>query len=86
VDILQETGKGDIPWLTAEIRLEYESEEMAKAIFQSIEVDNYKFVECTLQGNRVVCRARAESPSKLRHTIDDLLACVLVAEEVYRTS
>ena len=85
MDVLQENGKGDIPRITGEIEFQYDSEDMARAIHSSISVDNYQFVRCERRGKRIRCVASAETPSKLLHTIDDLLACVIVAEESYRT-
>jgi len=84
--VLKASGKGNLHWIKGKIVLEYESEEMARAIYESINVDNYNFLECKVEENRIQCEARAEKPSKLLHTLDDLLACIIVAEEVYRTS
>ncbi len=82
--LLQETGKGDIPGLISELEFHYDDEDMARAIFKAIEVDNYQFVRCRLEGRKIMCRVEGEKPSKLLHTIDDLLACLIVAEEAYR--
>ena len=84
--VLKASRKGDLHWIKGNIILEYENEEMARAIYESINVDNYQFLDCKVEGNKIMCEAQAEKPSKLLHTLDDLLACIIVAEEVYRTS
>jgi tRNA threonylcarbamoyladenosine modification (KEOPS) complex Pcc1 subunit len=84
--LLQENGQGNIPWIKGQIIMEYPTEDMAKAIFESIEVDNYQYVNCRVERNKIICEAKAEKASKLLHTLDDLLACIIVSEEVYRTS
>lgn len=83
--VLPQDGQGDIPWIGGKILIEYDSEDMARAIFKSINVDNYKYVHCFLNGRTVCCEAKSTSASKLLHTMDDLLACIIVAEEAYRT-
>ncbi len=84
--VFKASGKGDLHRIRGMITLEYENEEMARAIYESIDVDNYQFLDCTVKGNKLICETRAEKASKLLHTLDDLLACIIVAEEVYRTS
>ena len=84
--VLKASGKGNLHWIKGKIILEYENDRMAKAIYESINVDNYQFLDCKVEGNKILCESRAEKPSKLLHTLDDLLACIIVAEEVYRTS
>lgn len=63
-----------------EIRLQYSDEDSAKAVLGSVNVDNGSFVESEIKGNIVVFRAESESPMSLSHTLNDLLACVKVAE------
>ena len=85
MDILKEDGKGNLHGITARLVLNYESEEMAKNILGSIEVDNYNFVKCERNGKRIVCEANSRNVGSLLHTLDDLLACVITAEDIYRS-
>ncbi len=82
--VLKETGEGNLHRIRGEIVFSYESSEMAKAIFESIRVDNYQYVKCRLENEKIVCEAESSKASKLLHTLDDFISCVIVAEEVYR--
>jgi len=82
--VFEETGKGNISRIRGKLVFEYESEEMAKAIFESIKVDNYQYVKCRVEKEKIICEAESIKASKLLHTLDDLISCVIVAEEVYR--
>ncbi len=82
--VLKENGSGNISGIDGSIVIEYESEEMAKAVFESINVDNYQYVHCSLEGRRIICSSSSFRASQLLHTLDDLLSCIIVAEGVYR--
>ncbi len=82
--VLQEAGEGDLHRIRGRIIFSYESESMAKAIFESIKVDNYQYVKCRVENEKIICEATSSKASKLLHTLDDLISCVIVAEEVYR--
>lgn len=60
---------------------EYENENMAKAIFESLEVDNYNFAKSNLENNKIITKINSKSIPSLIHTLDDYLACVSVAEK-----
>ena len=66
--------------VSCEIVMEYETEEMARAILESVKGDNEGYVESRLDGKRIFFEAEAESAMALSHTINDLLACVKAAE------
>ncbi len=83
--VLEKDGPRDIPGLSAEIILEFESEEMAESILRSVEVDNYEFISCRRDGRRLVCESLG-TPGSLLHTLDDFLSCVITAESVYRST
>ncbi len=68
------------------ICLDYQSEEEAIAVHQAIEPDNYGFVESVPEGNRIKISSAAGTSMSLLHTIEDLLACVKVAEEAFRAA
>ena len=84
--ILAKDGKGDIPGIRAKLVMEWESEEEAEKILRSISTDNYEFVRCYREENRIVCESISPKASTLLHTLDDLISCVLVADEVYHST
>ena len=65
-----------------EIVMDLESEAQALAVMKAIELDNGQYAKSSVEGRsiRVVCETRS-MPSML-HTLEDLLACVRVAEEM----
>ncbi len=83
--VLKKNGSGDIPWLSANLVIEYEDANMAKNIMNSLSVDNQKFISCKREEKRIICVARADRVSTLLHTLDDFLACLIAAEDVYRS-
>ena len=58
--LLQENGERNIHWIKGKIILEYENEDAARAVFESINVDNYQYVHCSVKGRKIICEARAE--------------------------
>ena len=74
------------PFVTVDcdIEMDLESEEQAQAILKAIELDNGPYAKATIDGKtlRLVCEAKS-MPSML-HTLEDLLACIRVAEEMTR--
>ncbi len=83
--VLEENEKGTVSGISAKIVLQYESKEQADKILKSVDVDNYNFVKCRRDKNRIKCKVESGSISSLLHTIDDFLACVILAEDVYRS-
>ncbi len=84
--ILAKNGKGNIPGIRAKLVMEWESEEKAEDILRSIAADNYEFVKCHREGKSIICESSANRAATLLHTLDDLISCVLVADEVYRST
>ena len=64
------------------LEFSYDSKEEAEAIAKAVEVDNYKFMKTTIEGNRMISTAESGSIPSLIHTLDDYLSCVGVAEKV----
>ena len=76
--------------MEAEIRLFYGSEREAEAVAQAVSPDNVEvpeglYVETVRSGSevhtKIECQTRLET---LIATIDDLLACVSVAEKAFK--
>lgn len=64
------------------IVLEYPDERTAGIVMRAIDQDNGTHARSTLDGASLVLEATARSESSMLHTLDDLLSCVKVAEEV----
>ena len=60
---------------------DYRSAQEAKAVSEALEPDNEGFVKTTVEGKNMKAVATAQTAESLRHTIDDFLACLKVAEE-----
>ncbi|MFA5312279.1 MAG: KEOPS complex subunit Pcc1 [Methanomassiliicoccales archaeon] len=68
--------------MTVKCKIEFElkDEEAAKAVLRSIEMDNGPYASAEVTGGTLVLTAEAKSMPSMLHTLDDLLACVKVAE------
>lgn len=64
------------------IVIDYDSEKIAKTVYESINVDNFDFVKAETKGNQLVAEVDSKSVSSLIHTLDDLLSCIGVAEKI----
>jgi len=67
-----------------ELILEYPSVREAEIVLRAIEEDNEDFAHARVEGNRVIIRAISLSEDSMLHTLEDLLACVRVAEEIVK--
>lgn len=67
--------------LRANLTLEYGTEEEAKAVAGALHPDNEGFVKAVVEGKVIKAVVSSDTASSLRHTLDDFLACVKVAEE-----
>lgn len=63
------------------IQLEYGSEKHAETVRKAIELDNDKYATAERNGKCVVIKSSSESVPSMLHTLEDLLACVRIAEE-----
>ena len=60
--------------------LKYRDRNTALKIRDSLEVDNYKFVETKLENGTLVTIIKSDSIMSLLHTIEDYLSCLTTAE------
>ena len=69
--------------MKVELRLsvEYEGRESAELIQKSLLPDNDGYVESKVEGDSLVFRMESDSTGTLRNTVNDLLACLKLAEE-----
>ena len=68
--------------MRAHCRLEIGCRDAATAerLLSSLAVDNEGFARSWREGSTLVTEAKADSPGALRHTLEDLLACLAAAE------
>ena len=67
--------------LRCTMSFEYGSDKEARAVADALEPDNKGFIRTKIEGAVLSAVATADSVESLRHTLDDFLACVRVAEE-----
>ncbi len=60
----------------------YEDEKTARTVFDSVDVDNYGYVNAELEDNRIISRIEAKNLQSLLHTLEDYLSCVSIAEKM----
>lgn len=68
--------------IECELVFMYKSGKDAKKVLKSVELDNQEFVEAKVTGNKLISKINAKNLSSLRHTLDDYLACVAVAQKL----
>lgn len=68
------------------IELDYASEGEAIAVMSAISPDNAPYAEAVRNGRRVTVRSRSQTCPQMLHTMEDLLACLRVAEETVQAS
>ncbi|MDD1747257.1 MAG: hypothetical protein LUQ16_05805 [Methanomassiliicoccales archaeon] len=66
------------------IELEYESEEQARNVASSISLDNGKYASTEVVGRRLIITSSAPSAPSMLHTLEDLMACLKVADQVVK--
>jgi len=61
---------------------EYDTHEEAERVHKAVELDNEGFVEARVDGRRMIVKVNAKNLSSLKHTLDDYLVCVSMAERI----
>lgn len=64
-----------------QITIGYEDEKSASTVYNAIVPDDDGYVISSINGNEVVFKLKASSAGQMRSAMDDLLACVKIAEE-----
>jgi hypothetical protein len=78
--------------LEAELRLVYKNEREAEAVAKAVSPDNIQvpkglFIETVQKGFEVITKVECENRLQtLIATLDDLLACVSVAEKIFKVA
>jgi tRNA threonylcarbamoyladenosine modification (KEOPS) complex Pcc1 subunit len=65
-----------------QIEMDLESEDQARAIMKAIELDNGPYAKASVDGRTIRLECEARSMPSMLHTLEDLLACIRVAEEM----
>ncbi len=60
----------------------YEDDKTAKTIFESVDVDNYGYVDAQVEENRIISKIKAKNLKSLLHTLEDYLSCISIAEDM----
>jgi aspartokinase-like uncharacterized kinase len=68
--------------VTCTLEFNYSDEKMAKHVLTTVDVDNYGFVEASVEGSKVISRIQAKNLKSLLHTLDDYLSCITIAEKI----
>ena len=66
------------------IEIDYDNVQQAENVARSITLDNGKYADTKVEGRRLIIRCSASSTPSMLHTIEDLLACVKVADLLVR--
>lgn len=70
--------------LRCRLAFEYENEDYAKNIAQSISLDNGKFAEAEVRDRELIITIKSHSAPSMLNTLEDLLSCLRVAEQTVR--
>jgi hypothetical protein len=65
--------------VTCTLEFNYSDEKMAKHVLTTVDVDNYGFVEASVEGSKVISRIQAKN---LKSLLDDYLSCITIAEKI----
>jgi hypothetical protein len=66
------------------IEVEYESEAQARNVASSISLDNGDYASAEVIGKRLVIVSSAPSAPSMLHTLEDLMACLKIADQVVK--
>jgi len=66
------------------IEIEYGSEAQARNVASSISLDNGKYAQTEVVGKRLLITSSAPSAPSMLHTLEDLMACLKVADQVVK--
>ena len=69
--------------VNCKIELEYASDEEANVVMESISPDNFNYVNAYMEGKKVIVSSSPDTPMQMLHTMEDLLACIKIAEMTF---
>jgi hypothetical protein len=84
VTVLKAEGLDFHVQVECRIELEYESERQAMNVASAISLDNGEYASTEVAGRRLIITSKAPSAPSMLHTIEDLMACLKVADQVVK--
>lgn len=69
--------------MSCKLELEYSSGEEANVVLESISPDNFNYVDARAEGNRLIITSSSDTSMQMLHTMEDLLACIKIAEMTF---
>jgi len=66
------------------IELDYNNHDDAEKVAKSISLDNGLYAQTEVRGKKLFLTASATSAPSMLHTLEDLLSCVKVADEMVK--
>lgn len=60
----------------------YDDEKTAWTVLDSVDVDNYGYVNAEVVDNRMTSKIKAKNLKSLLHTLEDYLSCISIAEKM----
>jgi len=68
--------------ITGEVTFTYESENDAKVVYDSLEVDNENYLKSQLDNNKINYNINSAKLGSFLATVDDLIASEIVVEKI----
>lgn len=68
--------------ISGDLQFIYKSEEDAKLVYESLEVDNENYLESELNGKSIDYQINSEKLGTFLATVDDLIASEIVVEKI----
>ena len=65
-----------------QFEIDFESEEIAKAIEKATEPENFGWVETRVDNKQIKATVKAKNLGSLREAAEDFMACISVAEKM----
>jgi hypothetical protein len=84
VTVLRAEGLDLSVQVDCRIELEYESERQARNVASAISLDNGEYASAEVVGRRLIITSKAPSAPSMLHTIEDLMGCLKVADQVVK--
>ena len=84
VTVLRAEGLDPSVQVECRIELEYENERQARNVASAISLDNGEYASSEVVGRRLIITSKAPSAPSMLHTIEDLMACLKVADQVVK--
>ena len=65
-----------------ELNIEFESDEVAKAVMVATEPENKGWIETNLEGKKLTATLKSHTIGSLKETAEDFMACVTIAKGI----